>query len=150
MEFNITRTYVPMNEKMDSIMRVLSASLDQVTGTYKVGTVMVFQAIELAKLYTDIQLPEDPVEAFDMLAKEGIDFHLTSGEHEASQDIVRYNFLLDKQIEKLERYQNSIYGILDSIKNDYNNLDFDAEAIKKKLAKAEGLETVKTIVEKLG
>lgn len=150
MEFNIIRTYVPMNEKMESIMHILTSSLDVTTGTYKVGTIMVFQAVELARLYTDIELPEDVVEAFDMLAAEGIDFYLTSGEHDATQDIVRYNFLLDKQIEKLERYQTSIYGILDAIKNDYNNLDLNAEAIREKLANAEGIETVKSIVEKLG
>lgn len=147
MDFNITRTYVPINDKMESIMRVLSASLDSTTGTYKVGTIMVFQTIELARLYTDLQLPEDVVEAYDMLAAEGIDFKLINGQHE---DITRYNFLLDRQIEKLEKYQTSIYGILDSIKNDYNNLDFDVAKLKEELANADGLETVKAIVEKLG
>lgn len=147
MDFNITKTYIPMNEKMDSIQRVLSASLDVTTGTYKVGAVEVFSTVEIAKLYTDIKLPEDAVEAYDYLAENGFDY---CGKDEAEIDIKRYRRFLREQIEKLEKYQTSAYGILDAIKNDYDNLNFDIDSLGTKLSNSEGIETVKEIVTKLG
>lgn len=65
MDFNITRKYVSINEKMESIMHILSSSLDPVTGTYKVGALEVFETVTIARLYTDIELPEEIVEAYD-------------------------------------------------------------------------------------
>lgn len=148
MEFNITNTYIPMNDKLNSIQHVLISTLDAATGTYPVGAVMVFELVEIARLYTDIDLPEDVVEAYDYLAENNFDIKI--GSVEARVDIERYRSILKKQIEKLETYQTSAYGILDAIKNDYDNLNFDVEEIQKKLNSGEGLETVKAVVEKLG
>lgn len=55
-----------------------------------------------------------------------------------------------KIAERMYEYSNSAYGILDSISNDYENLDLDIEALKNKLANADNLDIVKDVVTKLG
>lgn len=147
MDFNITKTYIPINDKMESIQHILLSTLDPNTGTYPVGSVTAFELVEIARLYTDINLPEEITEAYDYLAENRFDFAQYG---EATLDIGRYRRILALQIEKLEKYQTSAYGILDAIKHDYNNLNFDVEKLKNDLANAEGLETVKAVVEKLG
>lgn len=46
-------------------------------------------------------------------------------------------------------YRKSVYAILDSLKNDYGELNLDATAIQEKLNSGEGLETVKAVLDKL-
>lgn len=148
MDFKITKNYIPMNKKLDSLLHILTSTLDAATGTYPVGSVEVFELVEIARLYTDIELPEDVVEAYDVLAENNFDLFIL--DCEAATDIARYKNIVTKQIEKLEKYQTSAYGILDSIKNDYNNLDLDVEKIKNELKDMDNLDTVKEVVEKLG
>lgn len=148
MNYTIKTTYVPINTKMDSMMHILSSCLDNTTGTYPVGKVTVFELVEIARLYTNIELPEDVVEAYDMLAAENFD--LTLKTCDAVVDINRFRTMLAKQIEKLESYQTSAYGILDSIKNDYGNFETEVKSVLDQLSNAENFETVKAVVEKLG
>ena len=53
-------------------------------------------------------------------------------------------------IESIYSYQNSVMGILDSINQDYSNLNLDATEIQKKIADPENLELLKSIMTRLG
>ena len=44
----------------------------------------------------------------------------------------------------------SIYGILDAMKQDYSNLELDAESIREKIADPKALELLKDVLTKLG
>lgn len=53
-------------------------------------------------------------------------------------------------IDAVYTYQNSILGILDTISQDYSNLNLDATEIQKKLADPENMALLKNIMTKLG
>ena len=57
---------------------------------------------------------------------------------------------LSKTAANIYEYRNSIYGILDAINTDYQNLSLDAEAIKEKIADPDSLKLLKDVLTKLG
>ena len=51
--------------------------------------------------------------------------------------------------EHFYKYRNSVYGVLDALNTDYNNLNLDAEAIREKIADPNSLELLKKVLTKL-
>ena len=47
-------------------------------------------------------------------------------------------------------YRNSVLGLLETVSQDYSNLNLDAAAIQEKLANGENVEFLKDILTKLG
>jgi len=145
--------YVPIEEKLNAISTILSLSLNSDTGFYLPGHLDVYKEIFILKLYTDIEFTDEdidnPMPIYDKI--------MVAPFHEQIMEILRENedirifiWLLDENVRKLENYQTSAYGILDSLKKDYKNLDFDIEALQKKIKDKEGLELVDEVVKKLG
>ena len=52
-------------------------------------------------------------------------------------------------IDKIYEYRNSIYGILDAVKNDYSDLDLDVEKLSKELSSNENIDFLKAVVDKM-
>jgi len=64
-----------------------------------------------------------------------------------------YNFIIDginKTVDAVYTYNNSVLGILEAVSKDYSNLDFDATQIQKKMADPENLKLVRDVLTKLG
>ena len=52
-------------------------------------------------------------------------------------------------IDKIYDYRNSIYGILDAIKNDYSDLNLDVDKLREALAQGDNLELLKDVMQKM-
>ena len=145
--------YVPIQDKLSAIESILALSLNPDTGFYVPGHVFIFRRIFIIKLYTDIIISDEEMdnamETFDSLVNEPW-YKQVLEILNANEDVFTFDVLLDENIEKLEKYQTSAYGILDSLKKDYNNLDFDINSLQEKLKNKEGLELVDEVVKKLG
>lgn len=64
-----------------------------------------------------------------------------------------YSILLaeiSKMVDSIYTYQNSAVGIMDTISQDYSQLNLDANEIQKKLADPNNLELLKQIAPLLG
>ena len=59
-----------------------------------------------------------------------------------------YTTIIDT-IENIYKYNNSVYGILDNITNDYENLNFDINSLWNKLSEKD-VEESTTIVSQIG
>ena len=147
------RGYVPMEEKLNAISTILSLSLNSDTGLYLPGHIDVYKEIFILKLYTDIEFTDEdidnPMPVYDKIIvapfyRQIIEILRANG------DLQIFLQLLEENIRKLETYQTSAYGILDSLKKDYKNLDFDIGALQEKIQNKEGLELVDEVVKKLG
>ena len=55
-----------------------------------------------------------------------------------------------ESIDNIYKYKNSVMGILDTLKTDYDNLNFDATEIQKKIGDPENMALLKDILTKLG
>ena len=91
---------------------------------------------------------EDYAKLYDLLEENGITKDLIGAIPEDE-----YAFLIDginDSIEAVYKYQNSILGILETVSQDYSNLELDATKIQEKMANPDNLAMLKDVLTKLG
>ena len=145
------KQYLPVNDKLEMIGRIINNSADDMN-FYNVGKIEIFIALELIFTYTNISFTdkqkEDICKLYDLLISSGlyaaVIAEIPKVEREWIEDVTM------DTIESIYSYQNSILGILDSVNQDYSNLNLDASEIQKKIADPENLELLKGIMTRLG
>ena len=145
------KQYLPVNEKLDLIARVINGAHDQNNFPNPIK-IEVIGTLEMIMAYTNISFTEkqkeDIPKLYDLLEENGVIKDIIS---QIPED--EYNFIIDginKTVDAVYTYNNSVLGILESISQDYSNLDFDATQIQKKMADPENLKLVKDVLTKLG
>lgn len=144
------KTYLPVDEKLELIAEIINESHDGSNFSNPLK-MEVFFTIAVIKYYTNISLTEkqleSPTKIYDMF---------NMGAFEAIVSVIpatEYNGLkacLEKTIDSIYRYQNSVLGVLESISQDYTNLNLDAAGIQKTLADPNNLALLKDVLTKLG
>ena len=145
------KQYLPVNDKLDLIARVINGAHDQNNFPNPIK-IEVIGAIEIIMAYTNITFTdkqkEDISKLYDILDSNGVINQIVSVIPEDE-----YHFLIDginDTIDAVYTYQNSVLGILDTVSQDYNNLNLDATEIQKKLADKDNLSLVRDVLTKLG
>lgn len=145
------KQYLPVNEKLDLIARVINGAHDQNNFPNPIK-IEVIGTLEMIMAYTNISFTEkqkeDIPKLYDLLEENGIIKDIIS---QIPED--EYNFIIDginKTVDAVYTYNNSILGILEAVSKDYSNLDFDATQIQKKMADPENLKLVRDVLTKLG
>lgn len=146
------KQYLPINDKLALISRVINLSHDSSNNFANPVQVEVIGTVEIIMAYTNLSFTEkqkeDYAKLYDLLEENGITKDLISAIPEDE-----YAFLIDginDSIEAVYKYQNSVLGILDSVAQDYSNLEFDASKIQQELADPQNLELLKGIMSRLG
>lgn len=145
------KQYLPINEKLDLIVRVINACEDENNFVNPVK-VEVISSLEIIFAYTNLSFTEkqkeDVAKLYDLLQNNGIlDLILEEIPDE------EYCFLiesLEDTIDALYAYRTSVLGILDTVSQDYTNLDLNATAIQEKLSNPENLALLKDVLTKMG
>ena len=145
------KQYLPVNEKLDMITRILNSSADEMR-FYNVGKIEIITALEFIFTYTNINVTEkqkeDICKLYDLFVSSGfydaVIAEIPEEEQEWIEDVTM------NVIESIYAYQNSIMGILDTVSQDYDNLNLDATEIQKKLGDPENMALLKSIMTKLG
>lgn len=145
------KQYLPIQEKMDLIAAVLNQCQDE-NNFINEAKMALFLHLEIAYRYTNINFTEkqkeDPAKLYDLLAGSGLfdDIFtvLPQGEYKS------LSIWLTQTADHIYEYRNSIYGILDAVASDYSALDLDADAIRQKIGDPQVLETLKSVLTKLG
>ena len=145
------KQYLPVNDKLDLIARVISGAHDQNNFPNPIK-IEVIGAIEIIMAYTNITFTdkqkEDISKLYDILDSNDVINQIVSVIPEDE-----YRFLIDginNTVDAVYTYQNSVLGILDTVSQDYSNLDLDATEIQKKLADKDNLALVRDVLTKLG
>jgi hypothetical protein len=145
------KQYLPVNEKLDLIARVINGAHDQNNFPNPIK-IEVIGTLEMIMAYTNISFTEkqkeDIPKLYDLLEENGVIKDIIS---QIPED--EYNFIIDginKTVDAVYTYNNSVLGILEAVSKDYSNLDFDATQIQKKMADPENLKLVKDVLTKLG
>jgi hypothetical protein len=145
------KQYLPANEKLDMISRIINMSADDMK-FYNVGKLEIFMTLELIYEYSNINFTdkqkEDVCKLYDMLVSSGLCKAIMG--IIPNEEIEWIDNVLMNTINSIYSYQNSAIGILDSITQDYTNLDLEASTIQQKLADPENLELLKGIMTRLG
>ena len=144
------KKYLPVDEKLELIAEVINQSHDENNFPNPLK-VEVFFTIAIVKYYTNITFTEKqletPTKIYDMFILGG--FNLIKEMIPADE----YNHLkiaLDKTLDAIYAYRNSVLGILDSVSTDYSNLNLDAAGIQKTIADPNNLALLKDVLTKLG
>lgn len=145
------KQYLPVEEKIGIIERVLRASADDNNFANPIK-LEVFLNLEIMYNYTNIGFTEaqkkDPAKLYDLLEENDVISEII-----AEIPTIEYQFLIDSTTETIEnfyKYTNSAYGIMERITADYKNFDFDATEIQKKIGNKENVEFLQEVMEKLG
>ena len=145
------KQYLPVNDKLDLIARVINGAHDQNNFPNPIK-IEVIGTLEMIMAYTNISFTEkqkeDIPKLYDLLEENGVIKDIIS---QIPED--EYNFIIDginKTVDAVYTYNNSVLGILEAISKDYSNLDFDATQIQKKMADPENLKLVRDVLTKLG
>ena len=145
------KQYLPVNEKLDLIARVINGAHDQ-NNFPNLIKIEVIGTLEMIMVYTNISFTEkqkeDIPKLYDLLEENGVIKDIIS---QIPED--EYNFIIDginKTVDAVYTYNNSVLGILEAVSKDYSNLDFDATQIQKKMADPENLKLVRDVLTKLG
>ena len=146
------KQYLPINDKLALISRVINLSHDSSNNFANPVQVEVIGTIEIIMAYTNLSFTEkqkeDYAKLYDLLEENGITKDLISAIPEDE-----YAFLIDginDSIEAVYKYQNSILGILETVSQDYSNLELDATKIQEKMANPDNLAMLKDVLTKLG
>ena len=146
------KQYLPVNDKLELISNVVNASHDGQNNFPNPVKISVFTTLEILYAYTNINFTDKQKEDFEKL----YDLVISSGLVAAAVQAIpesEYNEVIKgikDSIEAIYKYQNSILGILDSISQDYSNLQLDATDIQQKIGDPNNMILLKDILTKLG
>ena len=145
------KQYLPVEEKLELITNVLELSHDSNNFSNPVK-VSVYTTLEIIEKYTNVNFTEkqkeNPTKLYDLLVGNEFAAAVIKAIPEPEYDEVLTG--IKQTIKSVYKYQNSVLGILDSVSQDYSNLNLDATEIQKKLADPNNMELLKGIMTKLG
>jgi hypothetical protein len=145
------KQYVSVNEKLDLISWIINQSADDMK-FYNVGKLDIFKTIGIAQYYTNISFTdkqlEDIPKLYDLLMSSGLMPQIFELIPEA--EYLWITDTLNDTVESIYKYQDSVFGILDAVTTDYDNLNFDIEQLQKNIADPNNLTLLKDVMTKLG
>ena len=142
------KQYLPVQEKLELIGKVVMQAHEQDENYSNPVKAGVYRDLEVIFAYTNISFTdkqkEDLPKLYDMLYSSGII-------NEVLKNIPKNEYTeivlgVKDSIEAIYKYQNSALGILDNIKSNYNQTEFDVEALQKALADLGNSPVVKEIL----
>lgn len=145
------KQYLPINDKLILISNVINSSLDS-NNFYNPLKIELFTMLAIVEAYTNISFTdkqkEDPCKLYDLLESNGLIIAIINAiPKEEYETLVE---TIEEQTKSIYSYNNSIYGILDTISQDYSKLNLDATEIQQKINNPENLTLLKDIMTKLG
>ena len=145
------KQYLPVNDKLELISRVINASADENNFANPVK-ISVFTSLEIIYAYTNINFTdkqkEDIIKLYDMLMSSGLIAEVVKAIPEAEyQEIICG---IGDSIEAVYNYRNSVMGILDNIRADYSAMDLDSSNIANRLNNPEYMALLRDVLDRLG
>ncbi len=145
------KQYLPVNEKLDLISWIINQSADDMK-FYNVGKLIIFKTIGLLRYYTNINFTdkqlENAAELFDLIYTSGLSSNIIGAI--PTTEIEFIDKVLMDTVDSIYKYQNSIFGILNAVTTDYENLNFDVSELQKNISNPENLTLLKDVITKLG
>lgn len=145
------KQYLPVEEKLELITNVLELSHDSNNFSNPVK-VSVYTTLEIIEKYTNVNFTEkqkeNPTKLYDLLVGNGFAAAAIKAIPELEYDEILTG--IKRTIKSVYKYQNSVLGILNTVSQDYNNLNLDALKIQENLGDPENLQFLGEVMAKLG
>lgn len=145
------KQYLPIEEKLKVVENVLNYSAED-KRFYNVGKIEVFLTLEIFYNYTNITFTdkqkENPAKLYDNLKTSGLSNVVI--EAIGAEEFEFLKKLMEETIKAVYDYSNSIFGVLDTVQQDYKDVNLDTANIKDQLANLDNLPMLKEVLTKLG
>ena len=145
------KQYLPVEEKLNLISRVISMSIDD-HSFCNPCKIEIFELIDIILTYTNINVTdkqsEDIMKLYDLFISSGFADKIKENIPEEELGYIDNNIW--STIHEIYSYRNSAMGVMAQIVEDYKDVDLDARKITEQLSNAENLSIVKDVVTKLG
>lgn len=147
------KTYLPIQEKLLLIQNIINSSIEEEGNFYNPGKVDLFLTLNIIEYYTNIKLTpkqknETFCETYDLLISNGLFDKII--EAIPQEEISALYGFISESVSSVYEYRTSAMGILESLGNNYEALDFEATEIQKKLADPNNLQLLREIAPALG
>lgn len=146
------KDYLPMSEKLELVSTIINNSIDD-NGYYNPIRVYIHTIIEIILAYTNITVTEkqkeDILKLYDLFVSSGLSGKII-GETINPYEYKQIQSWIHETINSIYNYKNSVMGILDTISEDYSELNLDAEQVQQQLSNKENFALVRDILTKLG
>ena len=144
------KEYLPMADKMELVSKVIGMAADE-NNFANPMKIKVFTDIEFIDAYTNLSFTdkqkEDPAKLFDLLESNGVVSAVTTLVEKEYVEVRKY---IKECADAIYTYRNSVLGLLESVSQDYSNLNLEASDIQQKLADPANMELLKDVLTKLG
>lgn len=145
------KQYLPIQEKLGLISKVIMAAHEQDQNYSNPVKCDVYTELEMVFAYTNITFTdkqkEDLPKLYDILKSSGIVDEMMKNLPETEINAIFSGVW--RSVESIYKYQNSVLGLLDTIKTDYNNMKLDIDSLNQAITDPETLEFVKSILTNL-
>lgn len=145
------KQYLPFQEKLDLISTIASLSIDD-KGYCNPMKIKLYTSLEMVYAYTNLtftaKMKEDPFKLYDTLVSSKIFSDIINSIPAEEYEEIKNG--VEKVVKNYYDYKNSIFGILDAVSVDYNNLDLNAKQLQEAIGDPENLDLLRSILGKLG
>lgn len=145
------KDYLPVNDKLGLIGNVINYAIDD-NGYYNEGKIQIFFVLEVMDAYTNLTFTDkqrdDPCKLYDLIV--GNELWTRVWDIIPASEKEYLDTCLRKTIASIYEYKNSVMGILETVSQDYDNLNLDATGIQKALADPDNMALLKNVLTKLG
>ena len=145
------KQYLPIEDKLNLITNIINLSVDD-NGYYNPAKIYIYTILEILSAYTNINFTEkqkeDVAKTYDLVAGSGLSVRVFSALN--PYEYQQLQSWIHELIDSIYKYKNSLVGMMEIIKEDYGDIELDAEAIQKTLGDKESLTLLKDIMEKMG
>ena len=142
------KQYLPIQEKLELIGNVVMAAHEADYNFSNPVKTNVYRDLEVVFAYTNISFTdkqkEDLPKLYDLLASTGVLKQIIEAIPE--QEYSEICMGVWQSIDSIYKYQNSVLGLLDTIKSDYNNMKLDIDSLNQAITDPEMLEFVKGLL----
>ena len=147
------KQYLPIEDKLELIANAINNTLMTDENRFpNYVKLKMYLKLEIVFKYTNLvftdKQKEDLPKLYDLLEGNGIIKMI-------ADRLPEYDYLYLEEdareiLAGMHEYNNSIYGVLDTVKNNYSDMKLDVDELRDELANAENLDIVKQVVDKLG
>ena len=145
------KTYLPFKEKLELASNVINQSVDD-NGFYNPMRVKLFMTLEIIYTYTNLnftdKMKEDIFKLYDLVVSTNIYEQVINAIGE--KEYLEIKGSIYDTIKNIYEYKNSVLGILETVTQDYSNLNLDATEIKKAMSNPESIALLREVLDKLG
>ena len=144
------KQFLPFEKKLEVLSTIINKSVDD-RGFYNTARIDFNIKMELIYAYTNIKFTEkqleNPMKIYDNLIASGLLADIWEKIPGLDRDWFEYH--ANASIQSIMKYRNSVYGILDALRNDYSDLDLDVEKLREVLANDEKIAQLKEVMDKM-